>query len=317
MARDATLFEIVSPSRRRRPAWYQPFVLRVLVSIAMLVGAGCGAESRRVPSRSTTDSPTATREILMTFDQAIDTAQALGAKGQVAEEVRLLQAFLARATKSPEEESRALSKLSSARLRLGDLESARSSVERALAIAVDHHLEGAEAEARLRWATLSFTRVVDDPGGVDEAVFEEGLKHALIAGDIYKRLGSIDFLGVVLTIAEAARYAEELEVADAMYRLLLAETQSPPWTQQPSLQDHLRGLRARASYGLAGLALIDSRTKDARYWLTASTTEIRSMTVTSVDETALLRDIADAIEEHLGDAHEASRVRAMVGGLPP
>jgi hypothetical protein len=85
----------------------------------------------------------------MTYAQVLNKANRLGSRGLVTEEVQILRDFLARDRLDPEEESLVLSSLSSAQLRAGDPTAATRSVQRALEIAENHRIEGAEAKARL------------------------------------------------------------------------------------------------------------------------------------------------------------------------
>ncbi len=284
----------------------------VLALIAAM--AGCSSHERDVSDRSTGVSAGSTSQAAaMTFDQTIDAASRFGAQGQVGDEVRVLQAFLTRALKSPEEESRVLSKLSSAQLRSGDTRTATLSVRRALEIAKAGKLEEAEAEAQLRFATLNFS-LMSEVGDVEAAatMFGEGFEHAEVSAKLYERLGSVNFLSVLLTMAEGARHWGKSEVGAALYHRVLSDSANPLWSQRAELQGHLRALRARADYGLAGLEILAARSLPARHWLEECTRELSAMSSKSADDVELIEQVAVAYEEHLGNPGAATRTRALL-----
>jgi hypothetical protein len=155
-----------------------------------------------------------------------------------------------------------------------------------------HGLEGAEAKARLMYATVNFTLLDQVPEAEAETLLCEGMQHAERSAQLYERLGRVDFISVISTMAEIARYLGETESASSLYNRVLSESRNPQWSEQRDLRDHLSGLRACAFYGLAGLAIEESRNTDARRWLEESSRELMGLSTRGVSDAELVEDIA-------------------------
>jgi hypothetical protein len=239
----------------------------------------------------------------MEFDAELAAAVRAGRTGDVTREIEHLTKCLALKL-SGEQESLARSHLALAYAR-SDGEKARAEVKRALGLAKS---DRARARALLSSATVELRLCGDE---LSEKVLSQVFSALTEATELYEKLGTIDFLSCLLTMAETARWADEVESAESLYRRVMKEVSSPKWAGAPI--ENRRGLEARACHGLAGCALLNDSAEDCRVLLERA---VRLLDPNDPHDARMLREIAGTYEEWLEDPETANAVRAKAGAAP-
>ena len=233
----------------------------------------------------------------------IAAAIALGATGDHRGAVASLLETL-ETTLPPADRAHVLAHLADEYRLLDRLDEATRTAREATALATSAADRHAEARGAFALGTVLLEHFERDGA---EAHLEEAMELLDRAAEAYHELGKIDFSSVLLTMAEAFRMIGEHEAARGLYTRVTRELADERWAAPIGIARHADHVRGRALLGLGSIALaIDQRDEAARMFAAAAEQLVASHDPASAP---LLDDLADTLEQVLGDAAMAARIR--------
>jgi hypothetical protein len=146
-----------------------------------------------------------------------------------------------------------------------------------------------------------------------DLLFGEAMQRFDEAAETYQRLERIELYSVLLTMASAAMSISELDAAYSMLARIINDLADTKYATPDSLARHVDHLRGRAFLELGTIALHDQHHDEAStHFETAANLLIASREPSSI---ALLTELADTVEQQLGDTDAAAQIRAAAAHL--
>jgi hypothetical protein len=141
-----------------------------------------------------------------------------------------------------------------------------------------------------------------------DLLFGEAMQRFDEAAVVYERLECIYLYSVLITMADAAMSINELDAAHRMLGRIVDDLADTKYATPESVARHVDHLRGRAFMDLGAIALGDEDFDQAALQLESAA----NLLIAAGDETSiqLLGQLADTIEQGLGDRNCAAQIRA-------
>jgi hypothetical protein len=146
-----------------------------------------------------------------------------------------------------------------------------------------------------------------------DLLFGEAMQRFDEAAVAYEKLETIDLYTVLITMAGAALTIRELDAAHRLLARVIDDLADRKYATPESVARHVDHLRGRAFMELGIIALADGDDEQAGLHLeSAANLLIAARDATSIE---LLGQLADTIEQELGDVSCAMQIRAAAARL--